>query len=631
MPKFLCLAVLGSSVIFLPGVSGLAQQAPPSADTFVSSSVPKTNYGSSVTLAVGLGTVTYLRFNLSGIPPGATVSKATLRLYVDAVVKGGQFDVYNLPASPAWTENSLTYNTPPPALGASATGGKPITISAASLNGFLLIDITATVQEWLAAPTQNNGVGLALTGTAGLFSFDSKESIATSHQPELEVVLDAQAAATGPAGPTGATGPAGPAGPTGQQGPAGALGATGVSGAQGPPGPVGPQGQTGATGAQGPQGPAGPPGPTGSGLASLDSLVGVPCTRNAQAGSVTISYSSIGDVTLNCTLTGGTSPGPQLATLVLQTTNTPGLYSGVVTTSASVSSDLTVLLTNKITNTSTNLVGGTVWFPSSVVIPSGSNSASFPLFLITGDYLIPAAPASGTITETLNATAGSSFIAQGVPHPIENFSCQGTASTAAVDPLVISGTVLIPGLTGVPASASGVTVAAYLGSGTAPLASATTDALGNFSLSVPTGGTPFTGYLLMSGSGLVTAAAYWSRPLTSATTTAPFVLNSSQENMLYTLAGVSPQSGTSPIAFNVTDCIGTPLGDSVVTIGPSPIAGGGPFTAQSLGFNYGAPNFWALNEPNGNVTVYAVDHGLTFGQTSFVTVDGQTTYVTITP
>ena len=116
--------------VSLLSVSTLAQQAPPSADTFVSSGTPTTNYGSCIIDVVGSGSSTYLRFNLSGVPAGTTVSKATLRLYVDAVAKGGQFDVYNLPSTPAWSENTLTYNTPPPAKGSSATGGHPITVSA---------------------------------------------------------------------------------------------------------------------------------------------------------------------------------------------------------------------------------------------------------------------------------------------------------------------------------------------------------------------------------------------------------------------------------------------------------------------------------------------------------------------
>jgi hypothetical protein len=241
----------------------LAQQAPPTGDTFVSSDTPGINYGSSDIVAVGSGITTYLKFNLSGVPAGPTVSKATLRLFVDAVAAGGQFDVYNLPSSPAWSEKTLKFNTPPPSLGTSATGGNPITISAASLNTFLLIDITATVQEWLSNPSTNNGVALARVGSTGFFSFDSKESLFTAHQPELEIALSGGSGPPGPQGvqgPQGLPGAVGPAGTAGTQGP---KGDTGLPGGVGPAGPTGLSGPAGATGAPGPQGPAGPQGPPG--------------------------------------------------------------------------------------------------------------------------------------------------------------------------------------------------------------------------------------------------------------------------------------------------------------------------------------------------------------------------------
>ncbi len=194
MKRHIVLVVLALSVL---SFSSLAQQSPPSADTFVSSATPSTNYGSSIILVVGSGSTTYMKFNLSGVPTGATVSKATLRLFVDAVATGGKFDVYNLPATPTWSESTLNYNTPPPALGTSASGGNATTVSASSMNQFVLINITATVQGWLNTPSSNNGVALALVGTTGLFSFDSKEAIVTSHEPELEIVLNGGGSGTG--------------------------------------------------------------------------------------------------------------------------------------------------------------------------------------------------------------------------------------------------------------------------------------------------------------------------------------------------------------------------------------------------------------------------------------------------
>ena len=98
-------------------------QAPPSADTFSYSGSPNFNYGAYPILAVQHGSNTYLKFNLSTLPSGPSVTKATLRLYVDAVGGNGSFDVFQLNSS--WSEGTLTYNNAP-ALGSSATGNHPI-------------------------------------------------------------------------------------------------------------------------------------------------------------------------------------------------------------------------------------------------------------------------------------------------------------------------------------------------------------------------------------------------------------------------------------------------------------------------------------------------------------------------
>jgi hypothetical protein len=84
--------LLAVVALYLLTLTLLAQDAPPSADTFVNSASPTTNYGSNVIDVVGPGASTFLKFNLAEVPAGATVKKATLRLYVDAVSKSGQFD-----------------------------------------------------------------------------------------------------------------------------------------------------------------------------------------------------------------------------------------------------------------------------------------------------------------------------------------------------------------------------------------------------------------------------------------------------------------------------------------------------------------------------------------------------------
>ena len=161
-------------------------QAPPSADAYVTSAQPAANFGISPLLPVQAGTTSYVRLNLGALPANATIAKATLRLYVNAVAAPGSFDVYQV--ENGWSEKGLSFNSAP-ALGASATGERPVPVTAASQNQFILVDITALVQGWLNGSIPNHGVALALSSSGGSFSFDSKESVGTGHQPELEVVL----------------------------------------------------------------------------------------------------------------------------------------------------------------------------------------------------------------------------------------------------------------------------------------------------------------------------------------------------------------------------------------------------------------------------------------------------------
>ena len=281
-------------------------QAPPLADVLTYSPTPNQNYGSYTSLFVQKGSgaisASYIKFNIATLPPGATVTKATLRLFVNQVTAPGNFDAYQLNTS--WTEGGLTYSNAP-ALGTSATGNHPVSFSNASVNQFILLDVTSLVEAWANGSLPNNGLALAMTTSSGAVALDSKESIYTSHQPELEIVLG------GTQGPPGPQGPEGPQGPQGQQGSAGSNGQgftfraafnngtsynpydvvtyngstydasvaippgggtpdqnphwtlmaqEGAQGQQGTQGQPGPQGQSGATGPQGPQGLQGEPG-----------------------------------------------------------------------------------------------------------------------------------------------------------------------------------------------------------------------------------------------------------------------------------------------------------------------------------------------------------------------------------
>ncbi len=233
--------VLASLV--LASVAAFSQLAPPAADTYTLATQPTTNFGAAPMLVVNSQAKTYLKFSLGMLPTNATVNKAVLRLYVDAVMQKGSFDAYQV--NTAWSETALNANNAPPP-GVSATGSNPVAVGPATKDHFIQLDVTSLVQAWAGGTITNNGVVLALTTAQGSFAFDSKESQLTSHEPELLISF---------AGPIGTQGPAGAAGP---QGP------TGLNGPQGPAGAAGPQGPMGPMGPAGPQGPQGPAGPKGT-------------------------------------------------------------------------------------------------------------------------------------------------------------------------------------------------------------------------------------------------------------------------------------------------------------------------------------------------------------------------------
>jgi hypothetical protein len=159
-------------------------QITPLGDAFTNTADPSTNYGANVLLDVnGATEVAYIQFNLASIPASASVSEATLKLYVNAVTKPGTFNVDYVNGT--WAESTITSSLAP-ALGASiATSGS---VATTSKNQYILINVTAAVQAWLSGSQANDGLALVANSTFAA-SFDSKESTTTSHPPELDIVF----------------------------------------------------------------------------------------------------------------------------------------------------------------------------------------------------------------------------------------------------------------------------------------------------------------------------------------------------------------------------------------------------------------------------------------------------------
>lgn len=164
-------------------------QITPTADAYTNTADPNTNYGSNVLLYVdGATEISYIQFNLASIPSGATVSQATLKLYVNAVTRAGSFNVDYINGT--WTEGAITSRLSP-ALGTTIVSSVPITTT--DENQYMLINITPAVVAWLKGSQTNDGIALVADGTFNA-SFDSKENAMTSHPAELDIVFEGNGA-----------------------------------------------------------------------------------------------------------------------------------------------------------------------------------------------------------------------------------------------------------------------------------------------------------------------------------------------------------------------------------------------------------------------------------------------------
>jgi hypothetical protein len=164
-------------------------QIMPSGDAYTNTVTPTTNLGTKPLLDVeSASQTTYIQFDLSSIPSGytsASIAKATLMLYVNAVTTAGSFNVDYVNGT--WSEKSITADLAP-ALGTTIVSSVPL--AGANVHDYILIDLTPAVDAWLDGTEPNDGI--ALVGNSPLnSSFDSKENTANSHPPELDIVFTA--------------------------------------------------------------------------------------------------------------------------------------------------------------------------------------------------------------------------------------------------------------------------------------------------------------------------------------------------------------------------------------------------------------------------------------------------------
>ena len=174
-------------LVTLYGSLAASGQITPSGDAYTNTATPTTNLGTKPLLDVESGSqTTYIQFDLSASPSGytsASIAKATLKLYVNAVTTAGSFNVDFV--SGTWSEKTITADVAP-ALGTTIVSSVPLT--SANVHDYILIDITPALGAWLDGTEPNDGIAL-LANSPLNSSFDSKENAANSQPAELDLVF----------------------------------------------------------------------------------------------------------------------------------------------------------------------------------------------------------------------------------------------------------------------------------------------------------------------------------------------------------------------------------------------------------------------------------------------------------
>jgi hypothetical protein len=133
---------------------------------------------------------TYVQFDLSSIPSGATVLEATLRLFYDDCDFGPDaVDVGTYEVTSPWAESTLSWNTQPSFAG---TAEDVVSLACAGATGvYVEWDVTGLVQDWVSGSAPNHGVAMKAVVEVGdsgrlLAAFASREGT-IGERPQLVV------------------------------------------------------------------------------------------------------------------------------------------------------------------------------------------------------------------------------------------------------------------------------------------------------------------------------------------------------------------------------------------------------------------------------------------------------------
>jgi hypothetical protein len=161
------------------------------ADTSLYEGAPSGNYGTLVRLYAGnypdkKARRALIRFDLSRIPVGATVTKATLLLYVQSVYQGA--DTYTVHrVTKSWSETKATWSNMGTEYAAAVASSRQIALAAEKTT--VRFPVRGLVRNWAQNRSQN--FGCLVRGTEGStplgIVLGAREYLTPAYRPRLEV------------------------------------------------------------------------------------------------------------------------------------------------------------------------------------------------------------------------------------------------------------------------------------------------------------------------------------------------------------------------------------------------------------------------------------------------------------
>jgi hypothetical protein len=153
-------------------------------DSWIAEKRPDTNYGSDQELNIRLNPGNEQRavfyYDLSAIPAGSNIISATAYFWVTKQ-DNAPVNVHRI--TDAWAESTVTWANTAADFDSTPDGA----FTPSTRNQFVLVDVTALVQEWVDGASPN--YGLMLIASGGNSSYASREAAGSAHDPYLMVVL----------------------------------------------------------------------------------------------------------------------------------------------------------------------------------------------------------------------------------------------------------------------------------------------------------------------------------------------------------------------------------------------------------------------------------------------------------